>query len=285
MLTEGKTYTVSELRQILEAEAKPKIDSKIIRDDVKNNKEATEEILKQTAEYNNVGDIKRNTTPEVPVDGNKTPLDANYTVEPSKEYKDRVKAQVEGYPSVQNKENSSVKENDSLEYKGNKEFYDNREEISNEREKLMAQVRAAGLTAQHLDPKTFERETLYTKANESKMKRIKFNSKFINEADVLHRIPEDYRTDGNRFLMEDKEGTQYVIECKADTVVTNHIHAQVTGIYNPVQLQEQKDRMMELAGYKHSDMKCSPGRQGRLNENVQFGELINKMRQIKDKKD
>lgn len=285
MLTEGKTYKFSEICQILEAEvAKPKIDPKIIKDDAKNNVEATNDILKQTSEYNNVGEIKRNTTPEVPVDGNKTTLDANYTVNPSQDYKDRVKAQVEGYPSVQNKKNSSVKENDSLDYEGNKNFYDNREKISNEREKLMAQVRASGLTAQHLDPKTFERETLYTKANENKMKRLTFNTKFLNEEDVLNHIPEDYRKDGSRFLMEDKEGTQYVIECKEDSVVKNYVHTKIAGIYNTQQLKEEKQRMIQLADYRHSDLKCTPGKQGRINEDKHFGELLNKMRQLANPK-
>lgn len=271
--------------QISEAnEGKPKIDPKIIRDDAKNNTEATEDILKKTAEYNDVGEIKRNTPPENPVDGNKTTLDANYTVEPSQDYKDRVKAQVEGYPSVANKKTSDVKENDSLDYEGNKKFYNDREEISKEREKEMAQLRQSGLTAQHLDPKKFERDTVYTKSNESKMKRLTFKSTFLNEADVLKRIPEDYRKDGNRFIMEDQEGTQYVIECKADTVVKNFIHTNVEGIFNERKLQEEKNRMMHLAGYKHSDMKCTPGRAGRLNEDTQFGRMMDVMRKISEKK-
>lgn len=288
MLNETVTYGFKQFMQIVEAgRADIKIDPKIIRDDAKNNTEATSEILKQTAAYNDVGEIKRNTTPENPVDGNKTTLDANYTVEPSQDYKDRVKAQVEGYPSVANKKTSDVKENDSLDYEGNKKFYNDREEISAQREKEMAQLRQSGLTAQHLDPKKFERDTVYTKTNENKqmIPRLTFKSTFINEADVLKKIPEDYRKDGKRFMMEDQEGTQYVIECKADTIIKNFVHPQVVGVFNEKKLQEQKDRMMQLAGYRYSDAKTSLSRKGRINEDAEFGNLLKSVKTLSEQKE
>lgn len=281
MQTEGVTYSMKDFMRLLEAnESKPKIDPKIIRDDAKNNTEATAEILKQTAEYNNVGDIKRDTPPENPTDYNRTPLDVNFTVDPDKAYKERIQAQVEGYPSVANKKSSDVKENDSLDYEGNKKFYDNREKVAAEREEALVQLRRSGLTAQHLDPEKFERNTAYTKKNEEKMKRLTFKTTFLNESEVIKKIPADYCFNGSRFIMEDREGTQYVIECKADSVVERLIHPNIVGVYNERKLQEEKNRWQELLDYKHTDSKAVVGKKCRLSEDKQFGDIMNDWRKL-----
>lgn len=268
MVTEEK-YTFREFAQKMNerSESKPVIGKDVIRTDAENNTKAAEDIMKQTAEYNDVEQAERKTNPENEVDLNKSLLDLDYIYAPSQEYKDRVKAQVHGFPSVENEKNSDVRENDSLDYEGNEKFYDNRKKVADERGEAEAEYAHAGLKARELDKKYFEKKNALTNENRRTMKRLTFHgTTFLDEEDMTRRIPDDYRKDGNTFIMEDKEGTQYVVECKADTVIKSYIHTHVTGVYNQRQLHEQIDRMKELSGYKHSDMKCRLSAQGRLNE-------------------
>ena len=281
MVNETKC-TFGELLSVLNerSESKPVVGKGVIRTDAENNTKATDDIMRQTADYNKVEQSERRTNPENEVDLNKSLLDLNYIYSPSDEYKDRVKAQVHGFPSVENEKNSDVKENGSLDYSGNEKFYDDRKKVADERNKVAADIAHTGLAARELDKKQFEKENALTSENIQTMKRLTFHkSVFLNEEDVFNRIPDDYRKDGNRFVMEDKEGTQYVVECKADTVVKSFVHTHVAGVYNKRKLEEQMGRMKELAGYKHTDLKRSLGTQDRINEDVRMKDMLHSIRE------
>lgn len=280
MVTETRC-TFGELLQTLNerSESKPVIGKGVIRTDAENNTKATEDIMKQTAEYNDVEQAERKTNPENEVDLNKSLLDLNYIYSPSDDFKERVKAQVHGFPSVENEKNSDVKENDSLDYEGNKKFYDDRKEVADERNQVAADYAHAGLKAHNLDKKYFEKENALTNENKRTMKRLTFHgTTFLNEEDMTRRIPDDYRKDGNTFIMEDKEGTQYVVECKADTVIKSYVHTHVTGVYNPRQLHEQVNRMNQLSGYKHTDLKRNLSAQGRMDEDTRMRVMLDSIR-------
>ena len=107
-MLEAKKYTVGELKRILSesSEFDAKVGKNVWKDNSQNNVKAVNDILKQTKDFNDVDKEERNTNPENIVDYNKTTLDVDFAYEPSKEYKDRVMAQVEGFPSVENKKNT-----------------------------------------------------------------------------------------------------------------------------------------------------------------------------------
>ena len=131
MLTEG-LYKFSELSRLIQEsnEFKPVIGKNVIKDDAKNNVEAVDDIMKDTGKMKGESvEESKKTNPEDAKDYNKTTLDVNFTTKPSKEYEERVKAQVHGFPSKDNEENSKIeKENESLDFEGNKEFYKNQSE-------------------------------------------------------------------------------------------------------------------------------------------------------------
>lgn len=281
MLSEG-IYTFSELKRILEestSEYKPKIGSKVIRDDAQNNVKAVKDIMKETGVIENkVEDTKRDTNPENIYDTNKTTLDVNFAYEPSKDYKERVKAQVHGYASKEHEKNSDTDE--SVDVSGNEKFYDEQEKKSKEQNKKETDERHAGLKSHNLDKENFKDKTIY--ANESKkMKKLHFkNTVFLSESQVIKKVPDDYKTDGNCFIMEDKNNNQYLVECKVDDNLVGFTQLTVTKKDTKEQVAEQIKRMQQLFEYKSSDYFKDTTKESRLNEDKNLSELINKVKEL-----
>lgn len=247
-------YTIGELLQINEESArnefKPKFGNGAERNS-NNNDKAVKEIIKNASELDK--DAHRNDTPVKPrvefPDYNKTTLDVNFEYEPDDAWKDRVKAQVEGYPSVQNKEKNGYDQ--SLGFDGNENFYKARKEMSNDRNDLDTIERESGLKARiKKDEINYSNKTPFNEAKQ--IKRLIFkNTTFLSESQVLSKVPEDYRVDENRFYMRDKTGTDYLIECKADPF--GYIHMQVVNKFNKQVINEELEKMKRLAGYRYSD--------------------------------
>lgn len=281
MLSEG-IYTFSELKRILEestSEYKPKIGSKVIRDDAQNNVKAVKDIMKETGVIEDkVEDTKRDTNPENIYDTNKTTLDVNFAYEPSKDYKERVKAQVHGYASKEHEKNSDTDE--SVDVSGNEKFYDEQEKKSKGQNKKETDERHAGLKSHNLDKENFKDKTIY--ANESKkMKKLHFkNTVFLSESQVIKKVPDDYKTDGNRFIMEDKNNNQYLVECKVDDNLVGFTQLTVTKKDTKEQVAEQIKRMQQLFEYKSSDYFKDTTKESRLNEDKNLSELINKVKEL-----
>ena len=152
MIKEGK-YTISELRAALQEsetknEFKPVLGDGVEKGNKKNNGEAVKDITKEVGNFN--GD-KMEHTVVAPVDRNKTTLDVVWNeLEPNKEWKDRVEAQVKGYPSVDNEKNTDVKDNGGLDYKGNEEFLKNREKLQKDWKGTVKDDMDAGLKGREL---------------------------------------------------------------------------------------------------------------------------------------
>ena len=256
MLQEKKVYTLSEFCRVLKEsqEFKAKKGENVESEDKKNNEKAVNDILKQGKKFDGgLSDKKKKENPRDITDYNKTTLDNDFAYEPSKEYKDRVKAQVHGFPSVENEKNSKIEEeNDSLDFEGNKDFY----EQNAEKRKKVADARQtdkhAGWKSHNLPKETFKDNTLYT--NESrKMKRLNFSKTvFLNEAEMMKKIPDDMKIDGNKFYMKDAVGNEYLVECVKDKVINDIIHTKVVDYKNKEKIDEAFKRMKELYGYKSS---------------------------------
>lgn len=285
MLSEG-VYTISELKRILlesANESKPHIDPKVIKDDVQNNVKAVKDIMKETgAVEDKTVKEKRNAPPENLYDTNKTTLDVNFAYTPSKEYKDRIKSQVHGFASKEHEENSDV--DDSIDVSGNEEFYKEREKISKEQNDKETEDRHAGLKSHNKDKKEFEDNTIY-KNESKKMKKLHFkNTVFLSEAQIIKKVPDDYKFDGNRFIMEDKNNNEYLIECKVDDNFKSFTQIKVTKRDTKKQIEEQIKRMQQLYDYKSSDYFKDTTCESRSYENDKLAELIDEVKDMKKHK-
>lgn len=279
MLQEKKVYTLSEFCKVLkESQEFKAIKGKNVEsEDKKNNEKAVNDILKQGKKFDGgLSDKKKKENPRDITDYNKTTLDNDFAYEPSKEYKDRVKAQVHGFPSVENEKNSKIEEeNDSLDFEGNKDFY----EQNAEKRKKVADARQtdkhAGLKSHNLPKETFKDNTLYT--NESrKMKRLNFSKTvFLNEAEMMKKIPDDMKIDGNKFYMKDAVGNEYLVECVKDKAINDIIHTKVVDYRNKEKIDETFKRMKELYGYKSSTGTQNSGKF----ENGMVGKMISESKE------
>ena len=256
MLQEKKVYTLSEFCRVLKEsqEFKARKGENVESEDKKNNEKAVNDILKQGKKFDGgLSDEKKKENPRDITDYNKTTLDNDFAYEPSKEYKDRVKAQVHGCPSDENEKNSKIKEeNNSLDFEGNEDFYEQNAEKRKEVADARQTDKHAGLKSHNLPKETFKDNTLYT--NESKkMKRLNFSKTvFLNEAEMIKKIPDDMKIDGNKFYMKDSVGNEYLVECVKDKVINDIIHTKVVDYKNKEKIDEAFKRMKELYGYKSS---------------------------------
>lgn len=285
-MLETKIYSFSELVEAIQKESLdiPKhsevVGKNVWKDNSQNNVKAVNDILKQTKEYNNVKQEKRTTNPENIVDFNKTTLDVDFAYEPSDDYKERVEAQVEGFPSVENKKNSDITDNKSLEFEGNEKFYDNDVKKQKEMSDYKEDDKQAGLKTHNKKLDNNKAKHIY---KESKiMKRLNFNKEFINEAHVLSKVPDDYKYDGNRFMMKDIKGAEYIIECHKDKQI-DYIHTEIVEVNNPNSLNEFVKRTLELGNYKSSNYFTGTTNESRVKEDMAMNVNLNKVKDLINK--
>ena len=278
----NKIYTISELRQAIKesTEFKARLGDKVESDDKKNNEKAVKDIMKETSEVTDSAKAQpRNTNPEQIEDFNKTTLDVDFAYEPSEDYKERVKAQVHGFPSVENEKNSDVKENDSLDFEGNEEFYSQQADKSEELDDIETDIKHAGLVSHNLDKSQFEDNTIFTESK--KIKRLHFkNTIFLSESQMFNKIPDDYKKDGNKFIMKDKTNTEYVIECTVDDRF-NLTKFKVLNSINKSQINEELQRMQSLFEYKSSNYFTGTSSQKRQLENDSVDNMIQTIKNLK----
>lgn len=274
-MLENKVYSFSELKTIL-SESKNEFDAKYGKGynggtEASENEKAVKDIAKQVKDMDGgpKDDVDRKTNPEGIDDKNRTTLDYDYAYEPADSYKERVKKEVEG---------SEFNDPDpSLDYEGNKDFYEQRKKIRKETADSEQEYKHAGLKAHNLPKETFKDNTLFTESR--KMKRLHFkNTTFINEEQMLKRIPEDYKVDGNKFIMRDSKENEYLVECKKDELCEEFIHVNVLSHNCGKQtIDEALEKFNRLSGYKSSEYNSKVEQ---VSENKAFGDMLGVVRSL-----
>ena len=208
------TYSVKELKRIIkesqENEFKPKLGPNVERDDKKNAQDAYKDAEKRAKDYDGGLKTPEKNKLEPREDGNKTMLGLNYESDPGNKFKERVKAQAMGYSSDLEKKNDIEKIGDF-----NDDFYENEkktvEKMADDREN----IGTSGLVSSKLKDKDNEYGKVHTAFKESKtpLKRLTYHhTKFINESQIFTKIPEDFKVDGNKFIVRDATDSEYLIE-------------------------------------------------------------------------
>ena len=277
------TYSVGELRRVIresqQNEVKPKFGPNVERDDKKNAQDAYDEAEKRAKNYD--GGLK---TPEKNKlspreDGNKTMLGLDYDAEPGDDFKKRVKAQVMGY-------SSDLEKNNDIEKVGefNDDFYENEkktvEKMADDREN----VGTAGLVSKELRKDDSEYGKVHTAFKESKtpIKRLTYHhTKFINESQIFTKIPEDFKVDGNRFIVRDATDTEYMVEWCVDRK-NNISEGRIINERNLKEADKTIDRMAELMGYNSSSIFGRGSSKSTINENNNVKDMLDSIRQITD---
>lgn len=278
-MLEERIYTIGELASYLkESAAKNKNEFKPVKgknvdsEDAKNNKKAVDDIVKDVEKNSGRSTVKGRDKKgdNETTDYNKTTLDVRFDYDPGDGYKSRVKAQVSGYPSVENEKNSDVKDSGAG-VDGGKEWYGIQKKKSEKLNKRHAEIKHAGLKSRMFPEKNFENETMFEESK--KMKRLHYkNTQFLSESQMFGMIPESYKTDGNVFIMRDATGTDYLVECRVDDTYGCK-QMKVINKMNRKTVNEELDRMRSLYGYNSADTL------GSVNEDANdMGSLINEVR-------
>lgn len=263
-----KKFTVGELKKLIAESSnqfKPVIGNGVENDNKKNNEKSYKDIESEVSVY-----TKGMKTPKAPItkedDHNRTTLDYNPETEPSEEYKKRIQAQAEGYTSELEKSNGNERVGD---FDGAKEIYKAFTKKTDEVNKKKEGLAHAGLKAREL-PKN-KLNTLHEENMKPKAKRLTFkHTKFINEQQVLVRIPEQYKIDGQVIHMCDNQGNEYIVECTKNQF--GNVDTNIVSHSNKKLVNEQMNRIQELMGYKSKyskDIKVN-----RIEENKNFGGLF-----------
>lgn len=288
-MIQEKRYTLSELSAVLSEatknEFKPVLGKGVAEDDKKNNGKAVDGIMKEVDKYNPNAE-KRDAPSENTNDTNCTTLEYRYAAIDDST-RDRFKAQALGYPSEQNMKDSDADES-GADFEGNKKFYNQRKEISDRREEDREANKAAGLkTREEIKKSKDKADAIKSKTafGESKnMKRLHFkNTRFLSEAHMLKKVPDDYKYDGNRFIMRDADGTDYLVECSVDDEF-KFVSFNVINKTNKKAINEQLDRMRSLFNYDRSDNASDTLRESRMNGDADFAQTMDIVRNLKENK-
>lgn len=274
------SYSVGELKRIIK-ESKNEFDAKlgpnVMSDNKRNNEKSYKDAEKAAKDYD--GGLRNENKGELPekLDGNRTTLDYNPRTEPSKEFKDKVDAQAKGYTSKMEMENGIEK---AAEFDNDGKIAKNFEDAADKVNKVKRDLAQSGIQGHNLkDENDKPKNTMYENAT-PKAKRLRFkNTKFLNESQMLSRIPEEYKVDGQRIYMKDAADNEYLVECvKSET--TGIIETNVLSYSNERLLSEQLDRVNQLFNYETSKDYAPASAKQRIEENSGFKEMMDLSRSL-----
>ena len=273
------SYKVGDLKRIIAeqtSEFKPVLGPNVISDNKKNNDKSYKDAEKAAKDYD--GGLQPEKKGELPekTDGNRTTLDYNPRTEPDKSFKDKVDAQAKGYTSKLEMDNDIEKVGEfDKDGKIKKQFTDASDKIN----KVKKDLADSGIQGHNLKDENKEKNTMYEQAK-PKAKRLEFkHTKFLNEAHMLNRIPEEYKKDGQKIYMKDSVGNEYIVEC-TKSEATGFIETNVVGYNNPKLLAEQKERIEKLFDYETSKEFAPTTAKQRIEENRSFQEIMDLSRSL-----
>lgn len=271
------SYRVGDLRRIIRESAQefePVLGPNVKTDNKKNNDKSYKDAEKAAKDFD--GGLKPAEKGKLSdkEDYNRTTLDYNPRVEPTKDYKDKVEAQAQGYTSKLEKDNGIAK---AAEFDNDgqimKQFKDASDKINKEKEDLAK----SGIQGHNLEQE--KKNTMYENSKPV-AKRLNFkHTRFLNEAQMLARIPEEYKNDGQVIYMKDAHENEYVVEC-VKSEKSGFIETNVISYNNQKVMNEQVDRINELFNYKTPNTYAPSSMQTRVDESKGFEDIMNLSRTL-----
>lgn len=268
----AKVYNVGAIREIIKesaSEFKPKLGDGVVKNNLKNNEKSYKDSETRAKKFDGgLSNKKPKRNFDRSADSNGTLLDFNPKQEPSKEYKERVKAQMKGYTSTLEEKNGIEKQD---EYDDDSKMYNALKDNSLKRNKEKEDLSSSGLVGRVL-PKV-KKNSMYENTT-PKPKRLVFKrAKFVNEAQMLNYIPEDYKVDGQKIFMRDCQNNEYIVECKK--IPSNgRIETIVKGYQNEEKAAKQLERIHELFGYETSREFGPLPNKTRVEESKNFADML-----------
>lgn len=275
---ERKIINVGELRKLIKesSEFKAKLGPNVESENKKNNEKSYKDSEKKAKDFD--GGLKNPSKKEEldrSDDLNQGMLDYTPKTEVDDNYKKRVKAQSKGYISVDD-EKSGSKDKDG-EYDDDARIYNSMKKNADVRNKAKVEKEHSGIVGSNTEKK--EKNTMYENKT-PKAKRLTFKkTTFINEQQMISRIPEEYKIDGQRIYMKDRDDNEYIVEC-TKSEKSGKIDINILNFNNEKVLNEQMNRMSKLFGYSVNEAQGNLTNKDRVNESTNFQDILNKAREL-----
>jgi hypothetical protein len=266
-----RTFKVGELNALIaeSSEFKPVLGKNVESEDKSNNDKAYKDAKKRAKDYDGGGDEAywKGKAKYEKQDGNGTTID--YEPEnATKDYIERVRAQVHGYTSKAEENNGIEKSGD---HDDNKDFYDETRKKGKKYHANKKILKRSGLQARCFPAETFDegKDEMYESVRPTAWFK---KTTFLTEGHMVSLIPDELKVEGKQFNMKDKTENTYIVEWKENKAV-------IIGHDNKNGMNESLNRMKELMGYKTEDTKTTSDI--RVNEgDERLKNTLDKMRRI-----
>lgn len=261
----GRLYNIGDLRgKIKESsqEFKPVMGTDVEKDNKKINAEAYAEISKATKNCDGGARNESKKAINYPDSDNRGMQDLEYD-SINEPYKERVRSQMKGYASA---EAEKEHKNDPM---GNAEFTDisNMDDRHEKLQKGKLAAKTIGLTSREIPKEDFKNLT-QSVFEDKKLYQIKFkNTVFITENHMLSKVPDDFKVEGRKFIMKDRENNEYIVEWHEKPIVSAK-----------TKINEQKNRIHELFNYKRTESNTTSSM--RLTEDNKINDMLDKARRL-----
>ena len=275
----SRTIKVGELRSIImesSNEYKAVMGKGVETDNKKNNEKSYKESTKKAKDFD--GGLKEPKKIEVDRSGdnNRTTLGYTPSSEPSKEYKERVKAQAKGYITPDAEKRGS--KDDDGEYDDDARIYKSIKDNETKKIEKKAEIAKSGLVGDKLDKG--KRNTMFKESTTPKTKRLIFKkTTFMNESQMLSRIPEEYKVDGQKIYMKDKSDNEYIVEF-TQSQRTGQLDTYVVGFNNDRIICENVNRIHQLFNYDTNVARGNKSQDLRTSGDKDFNDLLNTARNL-----
>lgn len=183
-------------------------------------------------------------------------------------FKKNAVAGLKGYTSA-NDEKNHAKEALGNGYHNDDEFAKQFTNAAKDKLDTRNKESETGLQARERKP---EDTHLHDSVVESKkIPLLKFKHvQFISESQMMVHIPDDYKTEGKRFYMQDHQGNKYLVEWHEKPEVQKMLNEQKAGA--------ELDRIKYLFGYSSKESQSNGS--VRMNEEKKVEDMIGKMRKL-----
>ena len=271
-------FKVGDLRKIIKesatnSEFKAVYGGGVQDDNKKINRQAYKDIENETNSYDGgINGKKSSKLGTITPTENRGMSDLNYDGI-SKPYKEKVKSQLKGYTSSDAENNHKDDEfgNATFDSNGQSEFF---EKHAKELKKAKDKLKGTGLTGSTKDKDEIEKNS-DTMFESKKVKNIKFkHTEFLSEGHMLRKVPDEFKNEGNKFIMSDSEGNSYLVEWHHNEapVVEKRINKKL--------VNEELNRIKNLYKYHSKDYFNTTTSASRIKENREFSDMIGKARKL-----
>jgi len=191
----------------------------------------------------------------------------------NKPFKERTKSQMKGYVSKDAEDKHKNDEFGNATFDNDGKIYDAAKDHAKAVKQGKDTASEIGLTGRELNKNDIEKNT-ETMEESKKIKMLSFkNTKFLSEGHMMTMIPDEFKVEGKRFIMKDGADNQYLVEWSTKK------EPSVTKKLNMTLVNEQKERIKQLWGYKSAEAKTSTS-SFRIQEDKEFSDMVNKARKL-----